>query len=88
MATTDSTTTTTIGNDAAYVSENHLADAAMFITSAMRLIEQTDGEAYCLLELARKEIVAAQDYLESMSQTESPIDRDVAGMLGRIGCGH
>ena len=84
MATTNSTTTQT-GNDAAYVSENHLADAALFISSAMRLIVRTDGEAYTLLEFAIKEIGAAQDYLEGMDPTESPISEDVAEMLGRIG---
>ena len=80
------TTTTTTSNDIAYVSGNQLADAAMFITSAMRLIEMTDSEAYCLLELAKKEIIAAQDFLEAMDPVDSPIDRDVAAMLGRIGC--
>ena len=83
MAAINSTTTTT-GNDAAYVSGNQLADAAMFITSAMRLIEQTDGEAHCLLELARTEFVAAQDYLEALDPLEAPISDDVAAMLGRV----
>lgn len=87
MAASNSTTTTT-GNDAAYVSDNHLADAAMLISSAMRLIERTDGEAYTLLEFAIKEIGAAQDYLDGMDPMESPIDRDVAAMLGRIGMNH
>mgnify|MGYP003598448325 CR=1 FL=1 len=84
MAASNSTTTTT-GNDAVYVSGNQLADAAMFITSAMRLIEQTDGEAHCLLELARKEIIAAQDYLEAFDPLEAPISDDVSAMLGRVG---
>jgi hypothetical protein len=87
MATINSTTTTT-GNDAAYVSENHLADVALFISSAMRLIERTDGEAYTLLEFAIKEICAAQDYLEAMNPIESPISEDVAAMLGRVGKPH
>lgn len=87
MAALNSTTTTT-GNDASYVSGNQLADAGMFITSAMRLIGNMDGEAYCLLEMAQKEIIAAQDYLEAMGPIESPIDRDVAAMLGRIGKPH
>ncbi len=87
MAALNSTTTQT-GNDAAYVSENHLADAAMFISSAMRLIKSVDGEAYTLLEFAIKEIVASQDYLDGMDPMESPIDSDVAAMLGRIGLNH
>lgn len=87
MATSNSTTETT-GNDVAYVSANQLADAAMFITSAMRLIGNMDGEAYCLLEMAQKEIIAAQDYPEAMDPIESPISGDVAAMLGRIGKPH
>lgn len=87
MAAINSTTTQT-GNDAVYVSENHLADAAMFISSAMRLIERTDGEAYTLLEFAIKEISTAQDYLEAMDPIESPIDASVVSMLGRIGGMH
>lgn len=83
MAVQDSTTTTT-GNDAIYVSDQ-LADAAMFISSAMRLVEHKDGDAFCLLDKAMAEIRAAQDYLEAMDPVESPIDHDVAAMLGRIG---
>lgn len=83
MATTDFTT-----NDATYVAGNQLADAAMFIQSAMRLIEMKDGEAYCLLEMARKEMSAAQDYLEAIDPLESPIDPSVADMIGRIGGAH
>lgn len=74
----------TINNDAAYVADNHLADAALFITSAMRLIEKTDGEAHCLLAKAMAEIVAAQDYLEALDPLEAPISDDVATMLGRV----
>lgn len=77
--------TATTGNDAAYVSGNQLADALMFITSAMRLIEQKDGEAYCLLNKAQAEIIAAQDYLEEMDPIESPICFEVAEALNRIG---
>lgn len=73
------------GNEAAYVSENQLADAAMFIGGAMRLIEQKDGEAYCLLDKAMTEIVAAQDYLEAMDPIESPICVEVYEVLRRIG---
>ena len=87
MATINSTTTTT-DNDASYVAGNQLADAAMFIQSAMRLIEQTDGEAYCLLNKAHAEIIAAQDYLEAMNPIRSPISNEVADMLGRIGKHH
>ena len=87
MAASNSTTTTT-GNDAAYVSGNQLADAAMFITSAMRLIERKDGDAYCLLEKAQAEIIAAQDYLEAMDPIESPIDASVVSMLTRMGGMH
>ncbi len=82
MATAHST------NDAAYVAGNQLSDAAMFIASAMRLIERTDGEAYCLLEMARKEIVAAQDYLEAIDPIESPIDDAVVAMIRRVGRAH
>lgn len=78
MATTHST------NDADYVAGN-LSDAAMFITSVMRLIERVDGEAYCLLEMARKEITAAHDYLEKASSSDMPIDPEVAEMLRRVG---
>lgn len=85
---TNNSTTTTAGNDAKYVSENHLADAAMFVSSAMRLIDLKDGDAYCLLDKAMVEIIAAQDYLEAMSPIESPISEDVAAMLGRIGKHH
>ena len=84
----DNSTTTTAGNDAAYVSGNQLADALMFIASAMRLIDNKDGDAYCLLDKAQAEIIAAQDYLEAMDPLQSPIDRDVAAMLGRIGRSH
>jgi len=87
MATTNSTTATT-GNDAAYVSENHLSDAAMFIKAAMRLIDQKDGEAFCLLDKAQAEIIAAQDYLENLDPLEVPISSDVSTMLGRIGTAH
>jgi hypothetical protein len=86
MATTNYTTSTT-GNDAAYVSENQLADAVMFIQAAMRLVDMKDAEAFILLGKAVDEIVAAQDYLESMDPVESPIDGDVAAMLSRIGLG-
>ena len=75
-------------NDAAYVAGNQLADAAMFIQSAMRLIERKDGDAYCLLEKAQAEIIAAQDFLEGIDAVQSPIDRDVAAMLGRIAQSH
>lgn len=81
----DSTTATTTSNEASYVSYNQLADAAMFITSAMRLIEETDGEAWCLLHKAHAEIIAAQDYLERIDPKASPIDSNVAAMLVRIG---
>lgn len=77
----------TAQNDAFYVS-NNLADVAMFVMSAMRLAEQVDGEIYCLLDKAHREIIAAQDYLEAMDPVESPISKDVAAMLGRIGCSH
>lgn len=87
MATTNSTTTTT-GNDAAFVSENHLADAAMFIRAAMRLVDMKDTEAFILLDKAMTEIIAAQDYLEAMDPMESPISADLAEMLGRIGKPH
>lgn len=83
MATANSTT-----NDASYVAGNQLADAAMFIQSAMRLIEKTDSEAFCLLDKAKAEIVAAQDFLEAIDPVESPISSDVAAMLGRIGSQH
>lgn len=83
MATADFTT-----NEASYVAGNQLADAAMFISCAMRLIDKTDGEAYCLLEKATAEIVAAQDYLEAMNPIKSPIDASVVEMLGRIGARH
>ncbi len=82
MATSHST------NDAAYVAGNQLADAAMFITSVMRLIEREDGEAYCLLEMARKEINAAQDYLEALDPIEAPISKEIAVMLERVGSKH
>ena len=87
MATQHSTSTTT-GNDAAYVSETHLADAWMFISNALRLIDPQDSLAGCLLDKALNEIIAAQCYLEAMDPIESPIDPDVAAMLGRIGCRH
>lgn len=77
-------TTTTTSNDAI----NQLADAAMFITSAMRLIEKVDGEAYCLLDLARNGIFDVQDYLEATDPMESLIDPDVAAMIGRVGRSH
>jgi hypothetical protein len=86
MATSNSTTTTT-GNDADYVSGN-LADVFMLVSAASRLIETKDSEAFCLLEKAMAEIVAAQDFIEAMDPIESPIDRDVAAMLGRIGKPH
>lgn len=86
MATSNSTTTTT-SNDADYVSGN-LADVFMLVSAASRLIETKDSEAFCLLEKAMAEIVAAQDFLEAMDPIESPIDRDVAAMLGRIGKPH
>ncbi len=86
MATTNSTTTTTC-NDADYVSGN-LADVFMLLSAASRLIETKDSEAFCLLEKAMTEIVAAQDYLEAMDPIESPIDSNVAAMLGRIGKPH
>lgn len=84
MATIDCTTTTA-GNDAAYVSETHLADAWMFISNAMRLIESKDDLAACLLEKAMNEIIAAQNYLEAMDPVESPISISVAEALNRIG---
>lgn len=84
MATTNFTTTTT-GNDAVYVSENHLADAAMFISIAMRLVDQQDGEAACLLAKAQAEIVAAQDYLEALDPVELPICAEITEALNRIG---
>lgn len=83
MATANSTS-----NDAGYVAGNQLSDAAMFIQSAMRLIQKTDGGAYCLLDKALAEIVSAQDYLESMDPIESPIDESISAMLGRIGLNH
>lgn len=86
MATTNFMPTTT-GNDAEYVSGN-LADVFMLVSAASRLIESKDGEAFCLLEKAMAEIIAAQDYLEAMSPIESPISEDVAAMLGRIGKPH
>lgn len=86
MATVNSTTTTT-GNDAAYVSGN-LADVFMLVSAASRLIENDDVEAFCLLMRAMSEITAAQDYLEAMDPIESPISDDVAEMLGRVGNPH
>lgn len=86
MDTTNYTTSTT-GNDAAYVSENQLSDAAMFIQAAMRLVDMKDAEAFILLGKAMAEIIAAQDYLEAMDPVESPIDGDIAAMLSRIGLG-
>ena len=87
MADPDFTTTMT-GNDAAYVSGNQLADALMFISSTMRLIQQKDGEAFCLLEKAQAEIISAQDYLGVMDPIESPIDASVVSMLNRVGGMH
>jgi len=86
MAILNSTVAAT--NDAAYVSGNHLADVSMFISSAMRLVEKSDTDAYCLLEIALREIIAAQDYLEAMDPIKSPISSDVAEMLGRVGKPH
>lgn len=80
MATTDSKT-----NDASYVAGNQLADAAMFIQSAMRLIEMKDDEVSGLLDKALAEIIAAQDFLEAIDPVASPIDSDVASLLKRIG---
>jgi hypothetical protein len=34
----------------------------MFISSAMRLVEHKDGDAFCLLDKAMAEIIGAQDY--------------------------
>lgn len=87
MGAINSTTTTTTGNDASYVSGN-LADVFMLVSAASRLIENKDGEASCLLEKAMAEIRAAQDYLEAMDPMESPISADLAEMLGRIGKPH
>lgn len=84
MATNNSTT----NNEATYVSGNQLADAAIFIQSAMRLVDMKDGEAFCLLEKAHAEIIAAQDYLEAIDPVESPIDASIAEVLGRIGGRH
>jgi len=84
MATNNSTT----NNEAAYVSGNQLADAAMFIQSTVRLVDMKDGEVFNLLSKALAELTAAQDYLEAIDPVESPIDRDVAAMLDRIGCKH
>ena len=81
-------TTTSTGNDATYIAENQLCDAAMLISCAMRLTNKTDGEAYCLLEKAMAEIIAAQEYLEGMDSTESPIDASVVDMLKRVGSKH
>lgn len=78
-------TATIPANEASYVSGTHLADAAMFLISAKRLIERTDGEAYCLLHKALAEITAAQDYLESIDPVESPICFEVIEALKRIG---
>lgn len=80
-------TNTTTANEFDYVSSN-LADAAMFIQSAMRLIESKDGDAFCLLDKALTEIIAAQDYLENLDPLEAPISSDVSSMLGRIGTTH
>lgn len=82
---TSNFTTETAGNDACYVSGTHLADAAMFIQSAMRLIEQADGEAWCLLEKAAAEINAAQDYLEELDPVAAPISGEILSMLKRVG---
>lgn len=87
MATINSTSKSTT-NDAAYVAGNQLADAAMFITSTMRLIEREDGEAYCLLAKAQAEIIAAQDYLESIDPIELPICAEIANALNRIALGN
>ena len=83
MATINSTTTAT-GNDTDYVSGN-LADVFLLLSTASRLIENKDIEAFCLLEKAMAEIVAAQDYLEAMDPIESPIDQQIAAMLARVG---
>lgn len=85
---TNNSTAAAVNSDVAYVAGNQLADAAMFIQSAMRLIESTDSEAYCLLDKAHAEIIAAQDYLENLDPIEAPISKDVASMLGRIGKPH
>ncbi|MDP3537432.1 MAG: hypothetical protein Q8S26_01875 [Azonexus sp.] len=80
MAASDFTT-----NEAAYVSFNQLADALLLVTSAMRLVEHADGEAACLLAKAQAEIIAAQDYLESIDPLQSPISGELAQALNRIG---
>lgn len=77
-------TNTTINNDFDYVSGTHLADAAMFIQSAMRLIDTKDSDAFCLLDKALAEIIAAQDYIENLDPVEAPISNDVAAMLARV----
>lgn len=87
MAASNSTTTATC-NSAADVSSTYLADAAMFIRAAMRLVDMKDGEAFCLLDKAHCEINAAQDYLEEMDLIESRIEPEIAAMLARIGRGH
>lgn len=84
MAYMNSTITTTSGNDADYVSDN-LADVLMLVSAASRLIENKDSEAFCLLDRAMAEIVAAQDYLEAMDPIESPICAEIADTLNRIG---
>ena len=85
MATSNCITTTAPSNDVAYVSENQLADAATFIQAAMRLVDTHDAEAFILLDKALAEVVAAQDYLESINPLESPISTAVANALNRIG---
>lgn len=83
MAAINSTTTMT-GNDTDYVSGN-LADVFLLVSTASRLIENKDIEAFCLLGKAMTEIVAAQDYLEAMDPIELPICAEIAEALNRIG---
>lgn len=78
------TQNSTINSEFDYVCAN-LADAVMLISSASRLIESKDGDAFCLLDMAMAELIAAQDYLEAMPTLEAPISKELAEMLSRIG---
>ncbi|WP_265948298.1 hypothetical protein [Dechloromonas sp. A34] len=75
-------------SEASYVSFNQLADALALISSAMRVVESSDSDVFCLLDKAAAEIVAAQDYLEAVDPVVCPISEDIVTALNRIGRTH